>query len=235
MSDKEELPEKREVARMLLVKGSVFVHLDPRVQGVIVPDWLRRQPQLVLQVGLDLPVPIPDLEIDEDGVFATLSFNRSAFSCRVPWDAIFALVGDDGKGMVWPNSLPEEIANEVDREAGRQPPPGLRLVPEDGEFEETDPGRSRDRPRRGPQLQRITEPVFESPRSMSDGDERRRPSLSVVPAPEPLPAPVTQLPGTIRSEEAASPSIESDTDFEPPPEDGPGSPPSTPPNLRLIK
>ena len=239
MSDEEELPEKREVARMLMVKGSMFVHLDPRVQGVIVPDWLRRQPQLVLQVGLDLPVPIPDLEVDEDGVFATLSFNRSAFSCRVPWDAVFALVGDDGNGMVWPEWLPVEIAHEVDREVGRRPPAGLRLVPEDGEEPEaTDPGQSRDRPRRMAQLAPITEPIFESPRGSGEPVRPRR-ALSVVPEPEPEPASVTQLPGTTREQEFADvePEITAASEPEPPPEDepDPSPPPEGPPQLRLIK
>jgi Stringent starvation protein B len=120
------LPDKRDVARALLLKGTVFVHLDPRSDDVRVPSWLKRQPQLVLQVGLDMPVPIPDLRVDDGGVFGTLSFNRTSFTCSVPWDAIFAVVGDDGRGMVWPGSMPQEIAAEVERESkrGRLPLPG---------------------------------------------------------------------------------------------------------------
>jgi hypothetical protein len=113
------LPNKKDVARALLLKGTVFVHLDPRSDAVAVPPWLKRQPQLVLQVGLDMPVPIPDLRVDDAGVFGTLSFSRTAFTCVVPWDAVFAVVGDDGRGMVWPASMPPEIAAEVEREARR--------------------------------------------------------------------------------------------------------------------
>lgn len=117
-----ELPPKKDVARALLLRGSVFVHLDPRSEGVCVPEYFRRQPQLVLQVGLDLAVPIPDLRVDDRGVSGTLSFNRSPFYCIVPWDAVFAMTGDDGKGMVWPESLPDEIHAEVERETGRRSP-----------------------------------------------------------------------------------------------------------------
>jgi hypothetical protein len=53
------LPYKRDVANQLLRKGSLFIHLDPRVNDVVVPPWLRHQAQLVLQVGLDMPIPIP--------------------------------------------------------------------------------------------------------------------------------------------------------------------------------
>src|SRR5689334_5193758 len=111
------LPSKQDVARALLLKGTMFLHLDPRIEGVVVPPWLKRQPQLVLQVGLDMAVPIPDLRVDEYGVFGTLTFNRTAFTCSVPWEALFALGGDDGRGMVWPDSMPKEIADEVEREA----------------------------------------------------------------------------------------------------------------------
>jgi stringent starvation protein B len=113
------LPLKRDVAESLLGKGSLFVHLDPRHEEARVPEWLRQQPQLVLQVGYNMTIAIPDLSIDDDCVFGTLSFSRTPFACYVPWEAVFALVGDDGRGMVWPESMPPEIAAEVDREAAR--------------------------------------------------------------------------------------------------------------------
>lgn len=119
-----------------MTQGNVFVHLDPRTEGVVVPQWYRTEPQLVLQVGFDMPVPIPDLRIDEDGLFGTLSFNRSPFTCMVTWDAVFALAGDDGRGMVWPESMPIEITQEIEREAGRKPPPELVAV--EAETEEYD-------------------------------------------------------------------------------------------------
>lgn len=118
MSD--HLPYKRDVANQLLRKGSLFIHLDPRVADVIVPPWLRHQAQLVLQVGLNMPIPINDLRVDENGIFGTLSFSRTPFACNVPWNAIFALVGDEGRGMVWPESMPKEIVAEVEREAARE-------------------------------------------------------------------------------------------------------------------
>jgi len=99
-----------------------------------------------------MPVPIPDLRVDEEGVYGTLSFNRSPFTCRVDWDAVFALAGDDGRGMVWPDSMPEEISQEIEREAGRAAPldptkdlpeerPSLRVLPkvDDSEREDITP------------------------------------------------------------------------------------------------
>lgn len=119
MTGDAQLPNKKDVARALLLQGTVFVHLDPRLPSVVVPGWLTDRPQLVLQIGLDMPIPIPDLRVDDAGVYGTLSFSRQAVTCSVPWEAVFAMVGDDGRGMVWPGSVPAEIAVEIEREARR--------------------------------------------------------------------------------------------------------------------
>ncbi|MEM7436775.1 MAG: ClpXP protease specificity-enhancing factor SspB [Myxococcota bacterium] len=154
MPESEKLPAKLEVARYLLSQGSVFVHLDPRDVGVVVPQWYREEPQLVLQIGLNMPVPIPDLRVDEEGVYGTLSFNRSPFTCRIDWDAVFALAGDDGRGMVWPDSMPQEISEEIEREAGRSAPPplpeerpSLRVLPSVTDDNDSDPLPTKARPK----------------------------------------------------------------------------------------
>lgn len=123
MSNPPLLPAKKDVARALLLRGSVFVHLDPRLDQVVVPERLRHQPQVVLQVGLDMPVPIPDLRIDDAGVYGTLSFKGAPFTCFVPWESIFALVGEDAKGMVWPTEMPHEIAADMRDEPHDGMPP----------------------------------------------------------------------------------------------------------------
>jgi stringent starvation protein B len=113
------LPPKREVALALLERSSVHVHLDPRTSNVVVPPMFKGQPQLVLQIGLNMPVPIPDLRLDEDGMSCTLSFSRSPFHCVIPWPAVFAMVGEDGRGMVWPDDLPPEVARQAAAAARR--------------------------------------------------------------------------------------------------------------------
>jgi stringent starvation protein B len=101
---------------MALLQGpSVFIHLDPRKPQVVVPAYFKKQPQLVLQVGLNMAIPIPDLKVDDEGVSCTLSFNRRPFWCKLPWTAIYALVGEalegeEMKGMLWPDDVPAEIA-----------------------------------------------------------------------------------------------------------------------------
>jgi len=119
VSDASQLPEKKDVCRSFLLRGTVFLHLDPRRTGVVVPAWFRNQPQLVLQIGLDMPIPISDLRVDDAGVTGSLSFSRNLCLCVIPWESVFAIVGEDGRGMVWPECMPTEIAAEVEHEAGR--------------------------------------------------------------------------------------------------------------------
>lgn len=107
------LPPKKEVALALLERSNVDVYLDPRAKGVVVPPQYRKEPRLILKIGLNMPVPIPDLRLDDESMSCTLSFNRSPFYCIVPWPSVFAMVGDDGRGMVWPDDVPQELAVRV--------------------------------------------------------------------------------------------------------------------------
>src|SRR5262249_44213542 len=88
-----------------------------------VPKWFMNQPQLVLQVGRHMAIPIPDLEINDTGISCTLSFSRSPFWCRIPWSAVYALVGEDGRGGAWADDVPPEIQQG---EQGPRPKGGAR-------------------------------------------------------------------------------------------------------------
>jgi len=129
------LPRKKDVALALLEQASVFVHVDPRLAEVRVPPWFKRQPQLVLQIGLNMPVPIPDLDVSDHGLSCTLSFNRSPFLCQIPWGSVFALVGESGRGMVWPDDVPPEVAAQAQKQAK----PKLASVPDAPQKEESAP------------------------------------------------------------------------------------------------
>lgn len=118
-------PDKREVALKLLESSSLFIHLDPRREGVVIPPWFKNQAQLVLQVGLMMAVPIHDLDVGEEGISCTLSFSRQPHWCFMPWSATYALVGDDGQGMVWPECVPSEVARQSDLQ-GPPPKPTVR-------------------------------------------------------------------------------------------------------------
>jgi len=49
---------------------------------------------MFLRYGLDMPKPIPDLEITDEGIRATLSFSNTPIKTFVPWDAVAGIQGD---------------------------------------------------------------------------------------------------------------------------------------------
>jgi stringent starvation protein B len=124
------LPPKKDVALALLEQATVLVHLDPRGEQVSVPAWFKRQPQLVLQIGLNMPKPIPDLNVDDDGISCTLSFSNTPHYCHLPWASVYALIGASGRGMVWPDDVPKEVAGQyvVTTPKEEKPRAALRAV-----------------------------------------------------------------------------------------------------------
>jgi stringent starvation protein B len=176
------LPPKKEVALALLERSNVDVYLDPRSKGVVVPPQFRKEPRLILKIGLNMPVPIPDLRLDDESMSCTLSFSRSPFFCVVPWESVFAMVGDDGRGMVWPDDVPQELAVRVveekktpsDRESAPMPTsPRRRSVKEAKDAKEKATAESgldvpADRPSRGK-------------KSKKKKEEEKRPVLMAVP------------------------------------------------------
>ncbi len=107
---------KHRIFGHMLQDGDVFLHLDPRTNGVGLPELFDDQPMLVLQLGLDMAIPIPDLEITAKGISATLSFHRSPFSCFVPWVAVFAMNSINGMGWCWYDDTPLEVARRPTKE-----------------------------------------------------------------------------------------------------------------------
>jgi len=94
----------------LLKEGWTSLHLDARRAGVLVPESFRNEAHLILQYGHDLPIPIPDLEIDEDGVRATLSFSRTAHRTSIPWTSVYAVTGVDGRGVLFDEDVPSDVS-----------------------------------------------------------------------------------------------------------------------------
>lgn len=114
-------PPKRTVAEQILARGNLTLHFDPRKPGVEVPEHLRAQPTLVLQVGHAMHVPIPDLRLDELGLYGTLSFSQVPYTCTVPWSAVYGLVGPDKKGFAWESEIPPDAPAAEAKEAAHAP------------------------------------------------------------------------------------------------------------------
>lgn len=223
--DKPRLPPKKDVALALLQGTSLYVHLDPRREQVLVPKHFLDQPQLVLQVGLNMAVNIPDLEVDEEGITCTLSFNRTPFWCRLPWSAVFALVGEDGRGMVWPDDVPGELAAQARR-------PSLKVVSSKKKKGEEDGGEGKGRKR--PTLSAVPPPIDDDAEAPSEEPEPEAPAEAPNPesparGPSLAPAPAAAEAPSGASDEADA---EDDPDDDP---DDDGGKKKLPPYLRVVK
>ena len=153
-----ERPSKHEAFLALLQEGWTSLHLDARRPGVIVPPHLRAEPHLVLQYGHDLPIPIPDLEVDEHGVHATLSFSKNPQRTFVPWSSVYVVTCNDGRGVLYHEDVPEDVSIIATH------PHGDRMPDDDRD--------GRRWPRRRRRTWRSSWPGA-SPKVTGEGDERR--------------------------------------------------------------
>lgn len=113
-----ERPPKQQAFLALLKEGSTSLHLDARRPGVMVPDAFRQEAHLMLQYGYDLAISIPDLEVDEYGVRATLSFSRTPHLTVIPWTAVYAIASVDGRGVLYPEDVPGDVSVLAGAEPG---------------------------------------------------------------------------------------------------------------------
>jgi stringent starvation protein B len=117
-------PSKHEAFLALLREGWTSLHLDARRAGVVVPAHLQGEGHLVLQYGHDLPIAIPDLQIDELGVTATLSFARTPSHTIVPWSAVYVVASDDGRGVLYEEDVPSDVSVIARADAAAPPAQG---------------------------------------------------------------------------------------------------------------
>lgn len=122
------VPSKKQTLLAYLSRGVTMVHLDARRPGVVVP------PQYVgeahLRLNLSYRYSIPDLDISDVRVQATLSFGGQHFQCQLPWESIFGITSHaSGDGQVWPEDLPVEVMQTLgdrhEREGAQTTPQNL--------------------------------------------------------------------------------------------------------------
>lgn len=122
-------------ARLLgsLEQGLTMIHLDARRPGVLVPEHLKHEPHLLL--NLSYRFDPPDLAIGEWGVRSTLTFGGKRFMIAVPWSALYAISSHHSKEFwMYPDDMPRELleASPERLQASTEPPPP---VPEGGKPE----------------------------------------------------------------------------------------------------
>src|SRR5713226_5629172 len=104
--------EKKQRVLQALGQGMVMVHLDARRPGVAVPEALKSEPHL--RLNLSYRFDPPDLTVGEWGVRCTLSFSGHRFSVAIPWSALFAISSYTGKEFwMYPDDMPPELVQQA--------------------------------------------------------------------------------------------------------------------------
>lgn len=221
------LPPKKDVALALLEQATVLVHLDPRGDEVQVPAWFKRQPQLVLQIGLNMPKPIPDLSVDDAGISCTLSFSNTPHYCHLPWGSVYALIGASGRGMVWPDDVPKEVAGQyvVTTPKEEPKPRALRAVEEPSPIEQAAKADAKKKKRA-----RKAKEAKETEKATRATRPRKKPA--VVPAPPPEKSPPPRAAATPAPAVAAAPARRASGGT---PNGGAKKKRELPPYLRVVK
>lgn len=155
----DERPSKRDAFQAFLAEGWVSLHLDARREGVEVPPSFEGHAHLVLQYGRDMPIPIPDLEVTEAGVTATLSFSRAPHRTYVPWSAVYVVGCTDGRAFIYAEDVPEGVSlftapapEAADGEAA-EARPRLKSIPAEADL--TDLADAPSKRRKRPQLRLV--------------------------------------------------------------------------------
>ena len=113
--------KRRFFNHMLSEVAVVRLHFHGLDEAVRMPKS-KKTLCVILEYGLDMPIPIPELTIEDSGVFATLSFSGMRFQTFVPWDAVFAITDKaTGRGIVWPSEIPGDLAAAVSPREGAVP------------------------------------------------------------------------------------------------------------------
>lgn len=102
-------------ARLLesLDKGMTMVHLDARRPGVLVPEHLKGELHLCL--NLSYRFDPPDLSVGEWGIRQTLTFQGRRFTVAVPWSALYAISSHvTHQFWMYTEDMPRELLDSTD-------------------------------------------------------------------------------------------------------------------------
>lgn len=119
--------KKRELFEQMFEAGTAMVVFDASSPQVKVPSHFATERELRLNFSHNFR--LPDLEVDNEGIRATLKFAEGYCFCDIPWTVIFALQCEAlDKSALWPEDLPKAPKNPGAKPSSNT----LKLVKDDG-------------------------------------------------------------------------------------------------------
>lgn len=103
---------KHETLLDLLEVGLIMMHIDARHPNISVPTHLKDDPHL--RLNLSYRFRVPDLNITEESIEVTLSFQQVPHFCKIPLDAIWGVSQPPAPGIhLFLDSMPPEIVFQL--------------------------------------------------------------------------------------------------------------------------
>lgn len=210
-----ELSSPKDVLLHLLDEGMVMLHINAKHEDVIVPSYLKDD--VHLRLNLSYRFRLPDLQIDDEMISATLSFQKQPFRCCIPFVALWGLSQphDPENLIIFPDALPIEML-------------ALALqAQQEGQEEEDAPTSSETS---------STEPTATNPEVAPAIAAQPAPTLALQPKhKKAAPKPAAERP-IVRTSKRPALQLVVDRDPEdPPPSKDPSPPTAKRPVLRLVK
>lgn len=84
----------------------VLVHLDSRLEDVVVPTNLQQNPALTLKLSYRFQGATT---VTPQGITAYLRFNGDYFQVSVPWHSLWGMTSASGTQKIWPESVPADV------------------------------------------------------------------------------------------------------------------------------
>ena len=106
-SDKE---KSTTVERMLAKDEYILVHLCPTFKEVDLPQHLLSLNTVTLKLSRLFR---GKTVVSKSSVEADLLFGDRYFTCKMPLGAIWGVTGQSGEFMVWPESAPQELFEQI--------------------------------------------------------------------------------------------------------------------------
>lgn len=97
---------KKYLLEQWLKEGLTQVFVNSQDPQVIVPDHLRGDPGLILNLSWRFGTP---MELTDEGVLAELSFSGQSTRVYLPWESIWALRAKEGKTLVFEVAVKEAM------------------------------------------------------------------------------------------------------------------------------
>lgn len=84
----------------------LLVHVDSRVEEVIVPQHLKNNHALTLKLSSLFQ---GKTTYDSKGITAFLKFSGDYFECFIPWKTVWGMTSAQEENTIWPDDLPREL------------------------------------------------------------------------------------------------------------------------------